>query len=92
MRAVLTDGPDRPLPQSAVRFQFAAAPDFESLQNHYYPFAKIAIQYVRPKEVQYVQDLLGPLVGRIVADLNLNLDTDAVKVGSCPWCGCDSAL
>lgn len=66
--------------QSAVSHQVEAATRFEDLLDQYFPFAKIAVQYVKPKEGAYVQELLGPVIKEIVADDHLDLDCDAVKV------------
>ena len=66
--------------QSAVSHQVEAAPTFESLLDHFPPFAKIAVQYVRPNEGAYIQELLGPFVSEIVNDRKLDLDCDPIKV------------
>lgn len=74
--------------RSAVSHQVEAAIRFDDLLDHYFSFAKIAVQYVKPKEGAYVQELLGPLVKDIVADEHLDLDCDAVKVHSHRWADC----
>lgn len=43
-------------------------------------YINIAVQYVRPKQISYVRDTFSALINGVIAQENLDLETDPVRV------------